>query len=626
MTNIPTALAINPVSGMFTQEYAEPWRFRILIKDKYNQDTLYTIDQFSQNNPFAVTDLNYNTGVQNTGDFAISINDTKDRAFDRNIVDCGNFLVIQAGQSPSTFQNMLYGRLDAIGTTRTRHEQGGVIGSGRIFDLGGHGTGSIFNQRFINVNIAVPKEAVNITKIIQNDPKYYISNIFSGIIEGTDVLPVSGLPTLKDNGNFSLDQIADNIKQVIPGASQTMVLAAQFLSFLADSAGAIWGVDENNSVYLKYPSGKGRHSGITIKSIDDPEDLAYCTSYAIADFGWIDSILPEDGFANALYGIASNIDSIASGTFEAESFSSLYKKDICQQIIPGAAKFRDLVLYLSKTGPGTAAPNPIADLLIGKIVKDDGADNPTGALLGNFYIPVKDIIESPQAMYISNLNLLSEDIDPTAKYWFCLQAIGGSEENTIRIWHNNNFTDEAQTLASGFRIIYEYPAREFPFGSNKGWIKSFHGPNYTYAISTKLKKITYVSDPLSILRWTPTGAVEAMVNLNWINDAQTMQIYLNELLYLSSKLQRQYTYNVCTIPTTMFRNGTFVTIEDHLLPEFEEGRNVIAEVQEMGVSYSGSALTNQGISELVIRPKGFVSPDSYKLIDNDESLEVEFLE
>jgi hypothetical protein len=624
LTNIPTALALNPSSGLFTKEYAEPWRFRILIKDKYNQSTLYTIDQFSQNNPFAVTDLNLNVGVQNTGDFAISINDTKDRAFDRNIVDCGNFIVLQMGQTPSSFQNILYGRLDAIGTTRTRHETDGVIGAGKIMDLGGHGTGSIFNQRFINVNIAVPKEAVNIIKIIENDPKYYISNIFSGIVEGDDVMPITGLPTLKTHGNFSLDQIADNIKQVIPGASQTMVLASQFLSFLADSAGAIWGVDENNSVYLRYPAGKGRHSGITVKSLDDPEDLAYCTSYAIADFGFIDSILPENGFANAIYGVASNIDNIASGVFEAESFSSLFKKDLCQQIVPGAAKFRDLVLYLSKTGAGTHAPNPIADLLVGKIVKDDGSDNPTGAILGNFYIPIKDIIESPQAMYISTLNLLTEDIDPRAKYWFVLKSIGNSEENTIRVWHNNDFTEQ-QKLASGFRKIYEDP-REINFNSNSGWIKSFHGPNYTHAISTKLRKITYVSDPLSMLRWTPTGAVEAMVNVGWINDAQTMAIYLNQLLYFSSKLQRQYTYNVVTIPTTMFRTGSLITMEDHLLEEFEEGRNVIAEVQELGISYSGSALTNQGVSELVIRPKGFVSPDQYKLIDTDESLEVEFLE
>jgi len=621
---IPTALAINPVSGLFSNEYAEPWRFRLLIKDKYNDQTIHTISQFSDNNPLAVTDLNFNVGIQNTGDFAISINDIKDRAFDRSEVDCGNFVVIQMGQTPETFQNVLYGRLDAVGITRTRHEDKGEPGHGRIFDIGGHGTGAILNQRYININIAVPREAANLISIIQNDPRYYISNIFSGIIEGDDVLPVSGLPTLKNNAKFSLDKIADNIRQVIPGAQQTLVLAAQFLSFLADSAGAIWGVDADNSVYLRYPAGKGQHSGIVVKTLDDPEeDLAYNTSYAIADWGFIDSMMPEDGFANALIGVAQNIDQIANGVFDPESFSSLFKKDICQQMIPGAAKFRDLVLTLSKTGPGTAAANPIADLVVGKIVRDSGDDQPTGATLGNFYIPVKDIIETPQAMYIPNLNLLTEDIDPNSKYWFCLKAIGGSEENTVRVWHNNNF-DEEQTLASGFRIIYEYPAREFPFESNKSWIRSFHGPNYVHAISTKLKKITYVSDPLSILRWTPLGPVEGIVNVSWINDAQTMQIYLNSLLEFSAKLQRQYTYNVVTIPTTMFRTGSFITVVDHDMEEFEEERNVLAEVQEIGVSFSGASLTNQGVGELVLRPKGYVNPDFHRLVDDDESLEVEF--
>jgi hypothetical protein len=622
MSLISSTLTTNPASGIFTSEYKKPWKFKAIFKDKYNEETLYSFDQFVTNNPFAITDSLVNKAVQQTGDFSIRINDTKDRAVDRNILDCGNFVIIQTAQNQDEWQNLLYGIINQFGTTRTQHERNGVPGSGQIYDLFGQGTASIFNQRYVNVNITVPKEAVGSIEIIKNDPKYYISNIFGDIIRNPDVIPIGGTPTLETHGNFKLDRIADNIKQVIPGVSQTMVLAAQLLSFLAEAAGAIWGVDEENYVYLKYPSGRGQHTGITVKSLVDPEDLAQYTSYALGPWNFVDSMKPEDGFANRLLGVAANIDAIVSGVFDVESYTSLYHRDLYQQIIPGAARFRDLVLTFSKTGAGTNAPNPIVDTIECKIVKDDGADHPSKIKLGTFNIPVKDIGDTPTAVYITNLNLLNTDIDPLGKYWICVKAIGNSEENTCRLWHNNDYSIP-QELASGFRQIYLDP-REISFDSKDDIITSLHGPNYTFAITTKLRRVTEVSDPLSILRWTPRGPVEALVNVSWIKDAQTMNIYLNSILQFSAKLQRQYNYNVVTIPTQMFRVGTFVNIEDHILPQFSEAKSVMAEIGELSFAWSGSALTNQGIDEVVIRPKGFVSPDTYKLIDDDDSLEVIF--
>jgi hypothetical protein len=625
--------------------YNQPIRPKVIIKDKYNEETLHVFDAFEADDYFQInrtggrndiiaTDIGVNLSMGETGSFSVVLDDTLERNIDRNILDNGCFIIIQDGRDQTEFKNTFYGLIDRIETNKgkgfpkTSYEDTGtqlIENRGREplrYTLSGLGTARLFSHRFITMKKIASKDPI--TNEFIRDPLFNINRLFEDIIVNKEFLPLQA-PILKDGANFSLEGISDEVNDFYPGVDFTMMFASQALSTLATAAGAYWMVDEHNRVTLRYPtSGLVGHSGINIKTYRESDDLAQNTSYLLDDnLVFTDSISPTDGFINRIFGNGASESTTAQ--LSQDSFTDLTFKDISQEI-PGKNRLTDIGAILKRTGGGTEEPNPQTSLLTGRITRDKSG-TPAGSLVATFSIPVLDIPESPTLMSIIPIFVVRErSIDPETNYWLTFNTRGIAINNCSNWYHNNQFA----TLQAFRSAIRRLPRGRTKLGgpayesNNTDWAVTVNGPTYSYSLTEKLSQLAEASDPLSILRWSPTSPVETSVSLPYIHDAYTMYATLNSILTYSAQMQRIYQEMRATLPYNTFRVGFNCSVFDYLIESHKVYRNAQAEIQRISYNWSGTEQGyGVGMKEGNILLKGYVNADEFPLQDDDESDEEE---
>ncbi len=583
-------MVVNPIPlGGFTFDdtYVKPLNYKVIIKTNDGLDTLHVYNGFTpDDNDIALTSVDVKRGLEQTGSFDLVLNDPG-RNIDREKVDAGVLVIVQAGKTEESLRNIIYGYCYQFSGQRVKSDINWI--------LSGKGSAAILQHTLINFQRNAPTESLsNGSQIFKNDPHFAAHALFREVFEGTNVLVSrrSVNDTLALRGNFTLDSINEAINVQIPSLNFSMAAAASILDDIAVTAGAQWLIDENNDVHFFYPD--ARSSSILVTDLVNDFDSGDYTAYTVNDsLGFTSSIDPGDGFANVLTGV-SDLSAVVAGEPGAQGFESLAFKDLACMIIPGINMFKDLTFVLSKVGAGTDATNPAKAFVKGYIVKDKQGDpgvsaqltghEPSGDMVAQFRIPVPDIIETPQPISKINLKLIPGiRIEPDAYYWLVLQEIGSGDDNTIRWHHDNDLstpTDFSKNKVrwAGFRLLPEGRSKGDSYSYRK-WITRSQGPTFSYAFIASSKVAAQARDPLSIARWTKGHPIESRMDESWITSIVTMSNFLNEVVHATAQLPIVFDTITTTIPNVLFTPGSAVQLADSLLG-FPVERNFIAQCVE----------------------------------------------
>lgn len=614
-------MTVSPIllgGNAFDSNYVRPLNFKVIIKSNDGLQTFATYNGFNPptfNTPpeegqIAVTAVDVKRGIEQTGSFDIIISDAN-RTLNRDKVDCGNIVIIQAGKTEASLRNVMYGICYNFDGQRVKDDL--------TWHMSGKGSAAILQHTLINFTRSAPTETLGSgSQVFKKDPNFMAHVLFKEIFEATDVLVSKRSPTdtLKMRGNFSLDSISTSVTEIIPTLKFPVTAASSVLNAIAEATGALWLIDENNDVNFFYP--ETRSSSIVIKDLVEATDDGDFTAYTLDDVGFTSSIDPGEGFANVLYGV-SELSSIVAGENSSVGFEELVGKDLGSMVIPGLNLFKDLTFTLSKTGAGTDATNPAVAKVRGYIVKDKAPEgdpnevshSPSGELIATFSIPIKDITETPAPISKIDLKLIPGiRIEPDAYFWIVLQEIGDSPDNTVRWHHDNDF--ETETNFNERRIRWA-AVRYLPMGRSAGdsysyrpWISRSKGPNFSYAFIASSKILSQARDPLSIARWTKGHPVEARMDEGWITNAVTMGQFLNQVVHASAQLPVSIGTIQTTIPNALYNPGSSIQFADTALG-FPESRNFTMQCIEDHY-WADASDFGQGNLLCEVALKGFVSP------------------
>lgn len=609
------SMTITPVQlGGFTfdENYVKPLNYKVIIKSNDGMNTLATYNGFDpDNNSIALTNLDVRRGMEQTGSFDLVLHDP-DRLIDRDRIDAGINITIQAGKTEESLRNIIYGYCYQFRGERSRNDLNWIIS--------GKGSAAILQHTLVNFTKNAPTETLSSgSQVFKKDPNFKAYLLFKEVFESPNVLVSrrSITDTLKARGNFTLDSVSDKIDVIIPSLRFPMTAAASVLDDIAQTVGAQWSIDENNDVNFYFP--EARSSGVLITDIVGDNDSGDYTAYVVGDsFAFTSSIDPSEGFANVLNGV-SDLSAVVAGQEGAVGFESLAFKDLATMVVPGLNMFKDLTFVLSKVGAGTDAANPAKAAVQGFIVKDEAGDlgvnpqdtshKPSGDMVASFRIPITDITETPAAISKVNLKLIPGiRIEPNAFYWIAMQEIGDGDDNTIR-WHHDG---DLETLTNFAEHKIRWAAVRYqPEGRSRGdaysykrWIGQATGPVFSHAFMASSKVAAQARDPLSIARWTKGHPVEARLDEGWITNIVTMSQYLNTVVHASAMLPVTFDTVTTTIPNVLYQPGASVQVSDEGLG-FPAIRNFMAWVVEDHY-WADASDYGPGNLECEVSLKGFI--------------------
>jgi len=570
--------------------YNDPVKYKIIIKSPDEMDDIYTYDSYDSNPPFALTDISIDLSIGSFGGFSFRIDDTKDRVV-KDTIDVGNVVVIQGRKPSGTYRNLAYGIIDDVLDEYP-------IGNQIKYTFSGSGMGIISNYTLLNFIQSASKESITGSQSILSDPNFRIDHLALKAFEGTDILPEENALPLKDRGGFDTSSIIGSTKVIIPTVDQPYSTASNVLENFAAASGTVLYYDPNKKVNLRTPF--KQHSGITIRPWslhpitglpDRTNDNAATTSYY--DGGWSGHKRMQAGeFFNKVF-LTINTDEITS-VAPGEStvnYTSLARKDVGVQFIPGATRLFNIALLLSKVGTGRSSVEDSYNLtgVQGLICKDDGNNSPSHKVVARFTIPYADIPESPTPIYKIDLQYNVASVESNALHWLILFKTGEDEDNTVRWYHDNDNTTPSTATAPRYSAT-KSPFTRQPAPATKdfddGWSIRSLGPVYRYTFFSTQKTTMAVSDPISIRKYTPSRPVEIRINAPWINDVKTGARYANILLSYGAKPKRIFEKKQVSIPDKFFFPLQLVNIV-YPLAGLDENTNTISEISSVRYAASG---------------------------------------
>lgn len=593
--------------------YAKPLRYKVVIKDAYESETLVEYNSFEQNRQIGVSlqDVGVTQGMNMAGDHVVSLNDTRDHVIDDDKLDSGCVVSVYAGKEESSLQRIHYGLIFDLELSRIRERY-------KQYTLEGLGWGSILSYTHVNFQrIAPPVKVTSRNQLTQfeklydlNDIRFVAHQLVTELFEDPLIMPFSG-PTLKSRGNFTLDGISKLVNDFIPTSYYPIVVAAEVIKNMAAMTGAIAMIDEDNRVKFCHPN--SMVSGHVIRADYNENDLGLAEWTSYSDGAWLyrDSISPANNFANRLIARAEKIDNM-TGSVIAQSATSLYNKDIAQRL-PPTTVMSNLSIVLSKSGGGTDENDPQKAYLYGAIVEDQDF-MPIGPRVAKFRIPIRDItVGTPRA--IPKIKWVFEpgvtSFNPSRFHWFMLFERGsgdsdaGEQDNTIYVYNNGD--TETPDQYSAIRRL-EYGRSDGDPYSNVGWIVQRNGPTYSFGFATKKTILCQMSSPSSIAKWTPNRPIERFVPTLPGASIRTMMVYLSHLLQTSSKKRRTFGFNKVTVPNKLFKVGSFVNIRDEHTPTLKKSEAAYAQLQEITYSASVGGDDLRGNAFCQVAPRQYVRP------------------
>lgn len=534
-------------------EYNQPLVPTITIKNRSSTKTILTHD-VEQGDETGLTpfELVIDSGIRKTGTFSIKCWD--DAGFIKNgeigFRNRVNIKVKKPWQSEK--QDLINGLI--IDINKTEYGNGAVS-----WELIGQSMKHIWGHTFVKYEKNVPflnmKE--NQLNLKNNDKKYWINNIVYDIFTNPNIMINYNGKSLQERGGFTLNGIDTTIPLTIPATKYSGDVAS-LLNQYAEMGGLFLGVDDTNDVFSRLPVYKA--SGHVLKTRTDGSDNPDLTAVVREQIQIGMSTDPAQ-YAEVIIGQADT-SSIVANNSSTNNYTTLYNKDIAQQIELRSTQLYELTLVLSKINAGTDSNNPENTNLRGFIAVDDN-DRIGTDIVAELSFPLRDIPSTPSPISRKNV-VFKRPIEPTKKYWLVLQEMGGSENNTVLWWHDDGFAS-----SNGQKTISA--VRDVPYGRGEG--QAYIPTGWKYARNQQVYSNTFTSQT-PILHVSNTlysgnpddyldpAPVEIIQSPTGVHDSSTMMQHLAIFNGYASRITKQYAYGRCSIPNVLFKPGTaFVYVD-----------------------------------------------------------------
>lgn len=584
-----------------TEYYTRPLRYYIEIRSPDESTLYYKSDGFDvTQSDLVVEKISVNQNQWETWDASLTIDDSTYNNIDTEKLDNGAVLKIMFGKSPDKMVNAFYGIVDLIGPNRMAYNK-------LNYDIAAKGFGVIPNYTFVNFQKVPPPSSLSTNALI-SDPSsipFYANNLVKSLFGDLNIMPLVDYTLSERMGsNFNLDFVADTVTNFIPGIKQPLVTASQVMNLITKMSGAIWYIDEYKRLQFRYPY--GQNSGIVIKDYEEISDDGDFISYVLgSSISYKDSTRPDDGFAQRLYAIAEKVD-IVSKQSKALNYTTLWNKDIAFAVVPGPAKLSNMTFIMSKTGAGTDAVNPAIEAVTCYVVPDKN-NSPGDKPVARFYIYLADIPENPAPIVkIDRPNFKSLEIDKM--YWIVMKERGSAENNTVRVWHDDDVTTASTPDHPRYSAQRTLPHSGYSLDYvSTDWLVSAQGPEYAVAFATVENILVEASDDTSIQKWSPGRPIEARVEIPGLKTFESTMQYLNLVVQQTAQKIRVYDNLTVSIPNNLIQAGENVQIASSRLRDLLFENNVMATVKSVNYTLDTNTY-GLGTKECSISLKGFVSP------------------
>jgi len=530
------------------EEYNNVFTPVITIKSPDNSRTLmeHTFDSLIGSGLRNMS-MSISNGVEKTGQMQLNFRDDYS-LYDSHVIYKGCRVYVKAKKKhQSQYQNLFAGIIvnDALTESSVRRN---------LYTINAFSMRHILSHTVVNYERNIPffnlkENTLNLKNV---DPKYFVGNMMEDIFTNINILPNNNGYTLQQRGNFTLNGIDKTIPLTLPSIN-FLGYVSELTGNFQEMAGCMFGVDEDNDVFFRFPVYKSGGHIIKLHYDDYASDDPNITMISAEPVSRSSSIEPN---AYSEVVIAKAFDSaILINNSSTNSHTSLYNKDIAQQIDLRATKLANLTLILSKTGAGTNSPDPENTNLIGFVAVDN--NNAIGTdIVAEFSIPLRFIPLT--AAPIERINLKyrgSGEVDVTKKYWLVLQAIGDGDDNSIHWWN-----DDGKAASLGEQT--NSAIRDLPFGrggrtafSPSGWKPIRNGPIYSHTFTTS-SPILHISKAITQKSiYQDPAPVENIQSPSGITDSKTMEQYLGLVNEYASRIAIPYDFSKVSIPDIPIRVG-----------------------------------------------------------------------
>jgi hypothetical protein len=535
------------------EEYNQVVSPVITIKNRSSSKTILTHD-VAEGDPtgLAPFELSVENGIRKTGIFTLKCWDDADFIKNGEIGFRNRINIKVKKQFQSQYQDIITGLIIDINER--------IYGDGaRFWELTGQSMKHIWGHSFIKYQRNVPflnmKE--NQLNLKTNDKKYYINNILYDIFTNPDIFINNNGKSLQERMGCTLNGIDRTIPLTIPSTNFSGSVDA-LISQYGEMGGLFIGLDETNDVYSTLPIFKS--SGHILKTRTNDNDNTDYTSFVRSEMSIGGSTDPSQ-YAEVIIGQADT-SSIVANNSSTNNYTTLFNKDIAQQIELRSTQLYELTLVLSKINAGTDSDNPENTNLRGFIAVDNN-DRIGVDVVAELSIPLRDIPATPAPISRRNV-VFKRPIEPTKKYWLVLQEIGSSDNNTVLWWHDDGYAanNGTKTLSS---------IREVPFGRGEGeayipigW-QYFRNQQVYSNTFTSQTPILHVSNTLYSGRLedyedpAPVEVIQSPVN---VRDSSTMMQHLAIFNEYASRITRPHNFGLVSIPNKLLKPGTAIVFSD----------------------------------------------------------------
>lgn len=577
-------------------EYNEPISPVITIKNRSSTRTILTHNVADGDaTGLAPFEIIVENGIRKTGMFTIRCYDDADYITNGDI-SYRNRVNIKAKKAhQSEYQDLINGLI--IDIKKVESYDGGH----EVWELTGQSMKHVWAHTHVDYEKNVPflnmKE--NQLNLKNNDKKYWIGNIIYDIFTNRNIFPNNNGKTLQERGGHTLNGINRTIPLTIPATKFTGPVDS-LLNQLAEMGGLLIGTDEKNDVFARLPIYKSTGHVIKTKSNSILDNSDY-TCYTRGPIEMTSSTDPAQ-YAEVIIGQADT-SSIVANNSSTNNFTTLYNKDIAQQIELRSTELYELTLVLSKLNAGTDSSNPENTNLRGFIVNDDN-DRIGLDVVAELSFPLRDIPATPLPISRRNVKF-KRPIVPNSKYWLVLQEIGSSDSNTVLWWH-----DDGYAVGQGIKTICA--VRDVPFGRGEGQAYIPDGWKYlrnqqvysnTFTSQTPILHVSNVLFSGKLEDYEDPAPVEIVQSPINVHDSATMIQHLSVFNEFSSRIVKSYNFGEVSIPNKFLNPGTSVVYIDT--------RNIQYGINLTDIAYNfalGDNLNVMGTSNCTIAGIAYLNP------------------
>jgi hypothetical protein len=548
-------LSVTQLGRIDEPEYNEALSPVITFKNRSSTKTILEHDVAGGNNTSGLSpfEIMVENGIRKTGTFTIRCYDDGDWITNGDI-GFRNRVTIKAKKAhQSEYQDLINGLI--IDIRKIELYDGGH----EAWELVGQSMKHIWNHTHVDYERNVPflnmKE--NQLNLKNSDKKYWIGNIIYDIFTNRNIFPNNNGKNLMERGNFTLNGIDRTIPLTIPATKYTGPVDG-LLNQLAEMGGLLVGVDEKNDVFARMPVYKS--SGHMIKTKSNVLDNTDYTCYTRGQIEMNASTDPSQ-YAEVVIGQADT-SSVVSNDSSTNNYTTLYNKDIAQQIELRSTELYELTLILSKLNAGTDSGNPENTNLRGYIANDIN-DRIGEDVVAELSFPLRDIPATPLPISRKNV-VFKRPIVANNKYWLVLQEIGSSDENTVLWWH-----DDGYAVGHGAKTVSAI--RDVPFGRGEGaayiptgwkYLRNQQVYSNTFTSQTPILHVSNVifsGKTDDYLDPAPVEIVQSPVN---VHDSATMIQHLSIFNEFASRIVKSYSFGDVSIPNKLLIPGTSVVYLD----------------------------------------------------------------